>query len=578
MNELLHHKNTRSSSSVRFQRKDVTMFCFQCQETAKNSGCTVKGVCGKSEEISHLQDLLIFVLKGISVYGVMLKDLGAPDRTNDEFIAGGLFATITNVNWDKERYVALIKEGLERKKQTETRFLGAHRERYGREFDEPLPDAATWYTDDVAAYDEKAASVGVLATEDEDVRSLRELLILGLKGIAAYSEHATVLGYHKDEICDFMIEGLASTTRTLPVDDMIALVLKAGDTAVTTMALLDEANTTTYGHPEISEVNTGVRDNPGILISGHDLKDMEELLEQTRGTGIDVYTHGEMLPANYYPAFKKYDHLTGNYGGSWWHQNSEFESFNGPVLLNTNCLVPLKKDSTYLDRLFTTGPAGYPGATHIPDRGEGGAKDFSPIVERARTCAPPSELETGTIVGGFAHNQVIALADKVVEAVKSGAIKRFVVMAGCDGRQKARSYFTEVAENLPDDAVILTAGCAKYRYNKLDLGDIGGIPRVLDAGQCNDSYSLVVIALKLKEAFDLKDINDLPISFDIAWYEQKAVAVLLALLSLGVKGIRLGPTLPAFLSPAVAGVLVEKFDIKPIGMAEEDVSAMVAGK
>jgi len=554
------------------------MFCFQCQETAKNSGCTVKGVCGKSEDISRLQDLLIFILKGISVYGVMLKDLGAPDRTNDEFIAMGLFATITNVNWDKERYVALIKEGLELKKRTETRFLGAHRERYGREFDEPLPDAATWYTDDVAVYDEKAASVGVLATEDEDVRSLRELLILGLKGIAAYSEHATVLGYQKDEIFDFMMEGLASTTRILPVDDMIALVLKAGDTAVTTMALLDEANTTTYGHPEITEVNTGVRDNPGILISGHDLKDMEELLEQTRGTGIDVYTHGEMLPANYYPAFKKYDNLAGNYGGSWWQQNSEFESFNGPVLLTTNCLVPLKKHSAYLDRLFTTGAAGYAGAMHIPDRREGSAKDFSPIVERARTCVPPSELETGTIVGGFAHNQVLALADKIVEAVNIGAIKRFVVMAGCDGRQKVRSYYTEVAENVPDDEVILTAGCAKYRYNKLDLGDIDGIPRVLDAGQCNDSYSLVVIALKLKEAFDLKDINDLPISFDIAWYEQKAVAVLLALLSLGVKGIRLGPTLPAFLSPAVTNVLVKEFDIKPTGTVEEDVSAMVAGK
>jgi hydroxylamine reductase len=553
------------------------MFCFQCQETAKNTGCTVKGVCGKPEEISRLQDLLIFVLKGISVYGVMLKDLGAPDRTNCEFIASGLFATITNVNWDKERYVALIKEGLERKKQAETRFLGAYKERNRREFDEQLPDAATWYADDADAYDDKAASVGVLATEDEDVRSLRELLILGLKGIAAYAEHAAVLGYRKDEIDDFMMEGLASTTRTLPVDDMVALVLKAGDTAVSTMALLDEANTTTYGDPEISEVSTGVRDNPGILISGHDLKDMEELLEQTRGTGIDVYTHGEMLPANYYPAFKKYDHLAGNYGGSWWHQTSEFESFNGPVLLTTNCLVPLKKDSTYLDRLFTTGVVGYAGAKHIDDRADGGAKDFSPIVERARMCPPPSELETGTIVGGFAHNQVIALADKVVEAVKSGAIKRFVVMAGCDGRQKARGYFTEVAENLPDDAVILTAGCAKYRYNKLDLGDIGGIPRVLDAGQCNDSYSLVVIALKLKEAFGLKDINDLPISYDIAWYEQKAVAVLLALLSLGVKGIRLGPTLPAFLSPAVVDVLVAKFDIKQIGTVEEDVSAMVAG-
>ncbi len=374
------------------------------------------------------------------------------------------------------------------------------------------------------------------------------------------------------------MEGLASTTEDLSVDEMVALVLKAGETAVKTMALLDEANTTTYGHPEISEVNIGVRGNPAILVSGHDLKDMEELLKQTAGTGVDVYTHSEMLPANYYPAFKKYDHLAGNYGGSWWHQVSEFESFNGPILLTTNCLVPLKKESTYLDRLFTTGIVGYPGARHIPDRPEGGAKDFSPIIEMAKKCSPPTELETGTIVGGFAHNQVLALADKVVEAVKSGAIKRFIVMAGCDGRQKARSYFTEVAENLPKDTVILTAGCAKYRYNKLDLGDIGGIPRVLDAGQCNDSYSLAVIALKLKEVFGLEDINQLPISFDIAWYEQKAVAVLLALLSLNVQGMRLGPTLPAFLSPAVAKVLVEKFGITPIGEVAEDVAAMMAGK
>ena len=424
---------------------------------------------------------------------------------------------------------------------------------------------------------EKAKTVGILATENEDVRSLRELLIIGLKGVAAYADHAAVLGCQKDEINDFIMEALASTTKNLSVDEMIAMVMKAGEISVNTMALLDEANTTAYGNPEITEVNIGVGKNPGILISGHDLKDMEELLKQTDGTGIDVYTHGEMLPANYYPAFKKYDHFVGNYGGSWWHQNKEFESFNGPILLTTNCLVPLKKSNTYLDRLFTTGVVGYENAVHIADRPEGGAKDFSALIERAKTCAPPEEIETGTIVGGFAHNQVLALADKVIDAVKSGAIKRFVVMAGCDGRQKNRSYYTEVAEKLPKDTVILTAGCAKYRYNKLDLGDIGGIPRVLDAGQCNDSYSLAVIALKLKEVFGLDDINDLPISYDIAWYEQKAVAVLLALLFLGVKGIRLGPTLPAFLSPAVAKVLVEKFDIKPIGTVDEDIAAMMAG-
>jgi hydroxylamine reductase len=420
--------------------------------------------------------------------------------------------------------------------------------------------------------------VGVLATANEDVRSLRQLLTIGLKGIAAYADHAAVLGFHKAEINDFMMEALSSTTKDLSTEEMVGLVMKAGETAVATMALLDEANTTTYGHPEITQVNIGVRQNPGILISGHDLKDMAELLKQTEGTGVDVYTHGEMLPANYYPAFKKYAHFVGNYGGSWWHQNKEFESFNGPVLLTTNCLVPLKKENTYLDRLFTTGVVGYQGATHIADRPAGGTKDFSALIAKAKMCPPPVEIETGTIVGGFAHHQVLALADKVVAAVKSGAIKRFVVMAGCDGRQKARSYFTEVAENLPKDTVILTAGCAKYRYNKLALGDIGGIPRMLDAGQCNDSYSLAIIALKLKEVFGLKDINDLPVSYDISWYEQKAVAVLLALLSLGVKGLRLGPTLPGFLSPNVAKVLVEKFAIKPIGTVQEDIAAMMTGK
>jgi len=554
------------------------MFCFQCQETAKNTGCTVKGVCGKPEETANLQDLLIHVLKGIAVYADRLKEFDVSDKETGLFAARGLFATITNANWDNDRFVAMIREGLERRDQLRDKFLAAYKEKNGRDFDEPLHNSATWFSDDEAEFEEKAKSVGVLTAENEDVRSLRELLIIGLKGIAAYADHAAILGFEKEEIYGFIMEALASTTKDLPVDDMVGLVMKAGEVAVQTMALLDEANTSAYGHPEITEVNIGVRKNPGILISGHDLKDMEELLKQTEGTGVDVYTHGEMLPANSYPVFKKYDHFVGNYGGSWWHQNKEFESFNGPVLLTTNCLVPLKKDNTYLDRLFTTGVVGYDGAKHIPERAEGGAKDFSEMLELAKKCEAPTKIETGKIVGGFAHNQVLALADKVVDAVKSGAIKRFVVMAGCDGRQKTRSYYTEVAENLPKDTVILTAGCAKYRYNKLDLGDIGGIPRVLDAGQCNDSYSLALIALKLKEVFGLDDINELPISYDIAWYEQKAVAVLLALLFLGVKGIRLGPTLPAFLSPTVVNVLVEKFDIKPIGTVEEDITAMMAGE
>ena len=553
------------------------MFCFQCQETAKNTGCTVKGVCGKPEETSNLQDLLIHVLKGIAVYSEKLKAFENSDKESGLFVAQGLFATITNANWDDDRFVVLIKEGLVHRNRLRDKFLAVYKNKKGQEFDVALPDAATWFSDDAAEFGKKATTIGIMATENEDVRSLQQLLIIGLKGVAAYADHAAILGNEKEEIYDFFMEALASTTKELSVDEMVGLVLKAGETAVNTMALLDEANTTAYGHPEITEVNIGVGKKPGILISGHDLKDMEELLKQTDGTGVDVYTHSEMLPANYYPAFKKYSHFTGNYGSSWWQQNKEFESFNGPILLTTNCLVPMKKDSTYKDRIFTTGMSGYAGVTHIPDRSEGGVKDFSEIVELAKKCDPPVEIETGKIVGGFAHHQVMELADKVVEAVKSGAIKRFVVMAGCDGRQKSRNYFTDVAENLPEDTVILTAGCAKYRYNKLDLGDIGGIPRVLDAGQCNDSYSLAVIALKLKEIFGLEDINELPISYDIAWYEQKAVAVLLALLFLGVKGIRLGPTLPAFLSPTVVGVLVEKFDIKPIGTVQGDIEAMMAG-
>jgi len=553
------------------------MFCYQCQETAKNIGCTVRGICGKPEDTANLQDLLIFVLKGIAVYSEKLNEFGLSDNETALFATRGLFATITNCNWDNERFVAMIKEGLEYRDTLRIKFLTAYKERNGRDFDEPLHDSAIWFSDDIAEYEEKAKHIGVMATENEDARSLRELLIIGLKGIAAYTEHAAMLGFENDDIYGFIMEALASTTKDLSVNDMIGLVMKAGETAVNTMALLDKANTSTYGHPEITEVNIGVRNNPAVLISGHDLKDMEELLKQTEGTGVDVYTHGEMLPANSYPAFKKYDHFVGNYGDSWWHQNKEFESFNGPILLTTNCLVPLKKNNTYLDRLFTTGVVGYTGAKHIPERVDGAAKDFSEMITLAKTCDSPTELETGKIIGGFAHNQVLSIADKVVDAVKSGAIKRFVVMAGCDGRQKSRSYYTKVAETLPKDTVILTAGCAKYRYIKLDLGDIGGIPRILDAGQCNDSYSLVVIALKLKEAFGLDDINDLPISFDIAWYEQKAVTVFLALLHLGVKGIRLGPTIPAFLSPNVLKVLMENFDIKPINTVQDDIDAMMIG-
>ena len=546
------------------------MFCFQCQETAKNQGCTVKGVCGKPEQTADLQDLLIYVCKGIAVFGESLNKKGALDREAARFICRALFTTITNVAWDDDVIIDRIKEGLKVREAVKARaaLSGA------------LPDCATWTAADKAVIMAKALSdeVRITSAQNEDVRSLRELLILGCKGIAAYADHAAILGFEDDKIYTALMEALASTTKDLSVDEMIALVMKAGENAVNTMALLDKANTTAYGHPEITEVNIGVGKNPGILISGHDLKDMAELLQQTEGTGVDVYTHGEMLPANYYPAFKKFKHFVGNYGGSWWHQNKDFETFNGAIILTTNCLIPIKGDNTYKDRLFTTGVVNYPGAAHIADRPAGGKKDFGPVIARAKECPPPQEIETGKIVGGFAHNQVLALTDKVVAAVKSGAIKRFVVMAGCDGRQKARSYFTEVAESLPKDTVILTAGCAKYRYNKLNLGDIGGIPRVLDAGQCNDSYSLAVIALKLKEVFGLKDINELPLSFDIAWYEQKAVAVLLALLFLGVKGIRLGPTLPAFLSPTVAGVLVEKFDIKPIGVVADDVAAMMAGK
>ncbi|CCK82381.1 hydroxylamine reductase [Desulfobacula toluolica] len=547
------------------------MFCFQCQETAKNQGCTIKGVCGKENDTAILQDLLIYNLKGISVIANKARTQGtATPRDAGLFVARALFTTITNVNFNDEKLIEWIQQAQKVKKE----LFESVKDKVGTD----LHESAVWYSDDASTFKTKAESVGILATDNEDIRSLRELLVIGLKGIAAYADHAAILGIEKDEIYDFIFEALASTTRDLTVDEMVGMVLKAGEMAVTTMAALDEANTTAYGHPELTEVNIGVGSNPGILISGHDLKDMEELLKQTEGTGVDVYTHGEMLPANYYPAFKKFAHLKGNYGGSWWHQNEDFETFNGPILMTTNCIIPMKKKNTYKDRVFTTGVVSYPGTKHIQDRADGGAKDFSNIVALAKTCNAPKEIETGKIVGGFARNQVLALADKVVEAVKSGAIKRFVVMAGCDGRQKGRNYFTQVAEKLPKDAVILTAGCAKYRYNKLDLGDIGGIPRVLDAGQCNDCYSLAVIALKLKEVFELEDINDLPLSFDIGWYEQKAVAVLLALLHLGVKGIRIGPSLPAFVSPAVLGVLVKNFDIKLITEPDADVEAMMQGK
>jgi hydroxylamine reductase len=544
------------------------MFCYQCQETVKNEGCGIKGVCGKTEETANLQDLLVYVLKGMAIYAQKGREEGTLDKKYGRFIIEALFATITNVNFNSDRIVELIHEALKLRDELKGK--------YGAGMPGNLHDSAVWYSDDVAQFHKKAAEVGILAIENVDVRSLRMLLIYGIKGIAAYAEHAAVLGFEDEKIYDFLMEALVSTTKDLSVDEMVTMVMRAGECAVNTMALLDKANTSTYGNPEISKVNIGVRNNPGILISGHDLKDMEELLKQTEGTGVDVYTHGEMLPANTYPAFKKYAHFAGNYGNAWWKQADEFESFNGPILMTTNCIIPVK--DSYKDRIFTTGIAGYPGVKHIGPRPKGGTKDFSEVIALAKKCAPPTRIETGELVTGFGHNQVLALADKVVDAVKSGAIKRFIVMAGCDGRHKTRSYYTDVARELPPDTVILTAGCAKYRYNKLALGDIGGIPRVLDAGQCNDCYSLAVIALKLKEVFGLKDINELPISFDVAWYEQKAVAVLLALLFLGVKGIRLGPTLPAFASPNVLKVLVENFNIKPITDPKTDVAAMIQGQ
>ena len=533
------------------------MFCFQCQETAGCKGCTVSGVCGKKPDVAAMQDLLVYVTKGISAVTTALRQEGKQVSAEiNHLITLNLFTTITNANFDKESIEARIRATL-----TEKDVLLA-------QIADPsgLPEAAKW--NGSGNWEEKAATVGVLSTENEDIRSLRELITYGLKGLSAYSKHANVLLKDDEEVDAFLQRALAATLDdNLSVEELIALTMETGKHGVSGMALLDKANTEAYGNPEITKVNIGVGTNPGILVSGHDLRDLEMLLEQTQGTGVDVYTHSEMLPAHYYPAFKKYPNFIGNYGNAWWKQKEEFESFNGPILMTTNCIVP-PKDS-YKDRIYTTGAAGYPGCTHIP--GEiGEQKDFSVIIEHAKRCAAPTEIETGELIGGFAHAQVLALADQVVDAVKSGAIKKFVVMAGCDGRAKSREYYTEFAKALPKDAVILTAGCAKYKYNKLPLGDINGIPRVLDAGQCNDSYSLAVIALKLKEVFGLDDINDLPIAYNIAWYEQKAVIVLLALLSLGVKNIHLGPTLPAFLSPNVAKVLVENFGIAGISTVEED--------
>ncbi len=551
----------------------MSMFCYQCQETAGNTGCKVKGVCGKSDELANLQDLLIFTVKGIAVWAdkARQKDIALDFKTG-RFMTSAIFMTITNANFDESVIIARIREALKVRDIWKHKVLGASQ---SCGCQASAPECATWTADTDEAIRAKAGSVGVLTTGNEDIRSLRELIMYGLKGVAAYADHAADLGHEDPAIYGQIVDALVATVKDLSVDDLVAMVMKTGGNAVTTLALLDKANTERFGNPEITKVNLGVRKNPGILISGHDLRDLEDLLEETRGTGVDVYTHSEMLPGHYYPKFKAYDNFVGNYGSSWWHQGSDFENFSGPILMTTNCIIPVK--GSYLSRMFTTGAAGYPGAVHIGERPEGGRKDFAAIIKCAKSCPAPKEIETGELVGGFGHNQVMALADKVVAAVKSGAIKRFVVMAGCDGRNKDRQYFTDVAAALPKDAVILTAGCAKYRYNKLKLGDIGGIPRVLDAGQCNDSYSLAVIALKLKEAFGLDDINKLPISYDIAWYEQKAVAVLLALLFLGVKNIRLGPTLPAFLSPNVAKVLVEKFNIRPTATAEVDVPAIMSG-
>ncbi len=539
------------------------MHCDQCQESIRGTGCTIRGVCGKDELTAKLQDVLIYAVEGIALSASGLG--GKIDNAYGKAISELLFVTVTNTNFDEDAIVAHIR-----------RALGIRDEIRELAGSVPDHDAVRWSGSTRDEFLAKSESCGIDSlSDDPDHRSLKSLVLYGLKGIAAYAEHAAVLGFYDDEVTAFFVKGLSALTEPHTTDELFSLVMETGSTAVKVMALLDKANTTTYGNPEITTVRTGVGNRPGILISGHDLRDIDELLRQTEGTGVDVYTHCEMLPAHYYPAFRKYSHFIGNYGSAWWAQDRDFETFNGPILMTTNCIVPVRQ--AYRDRMFTTGMAGYPGLRHIPDRVAGGEKDFSEIIELARHCLPPTEIENGEIIGGFAHAQVTALADTVVEAVKSGAIRRFIVMAGCDGRHTSRNYYTDVAAGLPKDTVIMTAGCAKYRYNKLDLGSIGGIPRVLDAGQCNDSYSLAVIALKLKEIFGLEDVNDLPVSFDIAWYEQKAVTVLLALLALGFRGIRLGPTLPEFLTPNVATAIVEKFDLKPIGSVDADIEAMMAG-
>jgi hydroxylamine reductase len=545
-----------------------SMFCYQCQETMKGTGCILRGVCGKDAETARSMDLLLFVARGVSVAADLCRSnaLEVPSAVN-HFVTDALFATITNANFDKESILGRVRLGLSLRSQLMTTL-------YNKGIACPDVEEIRWNGDE-ASFDEEGHKVGVLSEPNEDLRSLKELIVYGLKGMAAYLEHAARLGFDDESIHAFIQQTLAViATRQQSVADWTALVLKTGEVGVQTMALLDKANTSRYGNPEMTKVNIGVRNNPGILISGHDLHDIEDLLKQTEGTGVDVYTHGEMLPAHYYPAFKKYSHFVGNYGNAWWRQREEFTAFNGPIIFTTNCIVPPLKNATYLERMFTCNATAYPGCQHI-SAGADGHKDFSQVIEMAKSCAAPIEIEKGEIIGGFAHNQVLQLADKVVDAVKSGAIRKFIVMAGCDGRMKSRDYYTEFARQLPQDTVILTAGCAKYRYNKLGLGDINGIPRVLDAGQCNDSYSLAVIALKLKEVFELSDINELPIVYNIAWYEQKAVIVLLALLSLGVKEIHLGPTLPAFISPAVLKVLVDTFHIGGISTVEEDIERLI---
>ncbi|MCB5229130.1 MAG: hydroxylamine reductase [Candidatus Cloacimonetes bacterium] len=549
----------------------MSMFCYQCQETSRNIGCTMRGVCGKSPELCHLLDLSIHAMKGISYVSKELLKHDVFYPQDGLFVMQGLFRTITNANWDEEQIIAYITEAIALRDKRKEELCKLRTDKCAS-----CPPAVSFHVEP-KDYEEFGKTVGVLATENEDIRSLRETIIYGLKGIAAYGDHAAMLDYEDEDIYKFLHEALAATIDdSLSADELTALVVKTGEYAVKVMDLLDRANTETYGVPEPTVVNLGVGTNPGILVSGHDLRDLDDLLQQTEGQGVDVYTHGEMLPAHYYPAFKKYKHFIGNYGSSWWHQLKEFQSFNGPILMTTNCIVPLRKEQTYLDRFYTTGMTGYPGAVHIPDREPGKQKDFSGIIARAKQCPAPTELETGTITGGFNYRTVLGMAEKVIDAIKSGAIKKFVVMAGCDGRMPSRQYFTDVAKKLPKDAVILTAGCAKYRYIKEDLGEIDGIPRVLDAGQCNDSYSLAIIAIKLKEAFGLEDINELPLAFDIAWYEQKAVAVLLALLYLGFKNMRLGPTLPGFLSPNVAQVIIDTFGLQPTTDADADVADMMA--